>query len=314
MLKFGAITIDVSHPKTFSTALSQGDRARYTAVFNDGFRGDDEVQAFSELYDVTVCNSLEELADQVDLGIVHACNWDKHLGYLAPFIERGKPVYIDKPLVGNLADARKLLALTKAGAKIIGTSALRYTEDIVAAKAAAAEKDAKILHVDVSVGNDDFNYGIHALEAICALIESKPVSVKCVGTAEKDGIACYTYLFTFEGGETACFHNSTKKSSAINTLIVTDKGSDTAFTLNAKVYYTCLMEQVCNYMEGKENILASMEEMLIPITLALACKASKEAGGEEIRLDDPRLEDVSFDGYEFERSYAASTKKIFVKQ
>ncbi len=313
MLKFGAITIDVSHPKTFSTALAQDERARYTAVFNDGFRGDDEVEAFAELYNATVCHSLEELADQVDLGIVHACNWDKHLGYLKPFIERSKPVYIDKPLVGNLADGRKLLELSNAGAKIIGTSALRYTDQIIGAKAEIAARDAKIMHVNVAVGNDDFNYGIHALEAICAIIDSKPVSVKCAGVAEKDGIATYTYLFTFENGETACFNNSTKKSSAINILIITDKGADVSFTADTKIFYTCLMNQVCNYMEGKENILASVEEMLIPITMALACKLARASVGEEIRLDDPRLEDVSFDGYEFERGYSATAAKLFVK-
>ncbi len=313
MLKFGAVTIDVSHPKTFSTALAQEERARYTAVFNDGFRGDDEVQAFAELYNVNVCSSLEELADQVDLGIVHACNWDKHLGYLAPFIDRNKPVYIDKPLVGNLADGRKLLELSKAGAKIIGTSALRYSSEIHTAKAEIAANDAKIMHVNVAVGNDDFNYGIHALETLCAIIDEKPVSVKCVGTAEKDGVSTYTYFFTFEGGVTATFQNSTKKASAISILIIPNKGGNVAFTPDTKTFYACMMNQICNYMEGKENILASVEEMLIPITLALACKLSRMTGGEEIRLDDPRLEDVSFDGYEFERGYAATAAKLFVK-
>lgn len=313
MYKFGAITIDVSHPKRFSETLLQDDRARYTAVFNDGFRGDDEVEAFAEINNLTICSTLDELADQVDLAFLHACNWDKHLQYLQPFIERGKPVFVDKPLVGNLADARKLLDLSKAGAKIIGTSALRYADDVLAAKSTISEKGSKIMHVDVSVGVDDFNYAIHALEEICTLIDSKPVSVKFVGNAKSGEEVCDTYFISFEGGETACYHNFLKRQCQFHTIILTDKGGDTAFTVDGLNFYNCLMNQVCNYIEGKENILASVEDMLVPITLALACKASKLSNGEAISLDDPRLEDVSFDGYEFERAYAAKAAKLFVK-
>ena len=53
--------------------------------------------------------------------------------------------------------------------------------------------------------------------------------------------------------------------------------------------------------------------MLIPIRAALACKAAR-IYGEEISLDDERLEDISFDGYEFEREYSANAKKLYVKQ
>ena len=46
MIKIGVVNIDVSHPLMFSTVLNQGERARYVAVFNEGFRGDDEVKSF----------------------------------------------------------------------------------------------------------------------------------------------------------------------------------------------------------------------------------------------------------------------------
>ena len=86
MLKFGAVTIDVSHPKTFSKVLGDLGRGQYTAVFNDGFRGEDEVIGFSEPLGLKVCGSLEELADEVDIGMIHSCNWDKHIDYAMPFI------------------------------------------------------------------------------------------------------------------------------------------------------------------------------------------------------------------------------------
>jgi hypothetical protein len=54
--------------------------------------------------------------------------------------------------------------------------------------------------------------------------------------------------------------------------------------------------------------------MLIPIKAALACKASRLRGGAEISLDDPILEEISFDGYEFESGYAKNAKKLYINQ
>lgn len=46
MIRIGVVNIDVSHPLAFSQILNQEDRARYVAVYNDGFRSDEEVDAF----------------------------------------------------------------------------------------------------------------------------------------------------------------------------------------------------------------------------------------------------------------------------
>ncbi len=318
MIKFGAVTIDVSHPLGYAKDLKEGCRGLYTAVFNDGFRGDDEVEAFAYNNNLKICDTLDELADEVDIGVVHSCNWDKHMGYLKPFIDRNKPVFVDKPLVGNLKEARELIELNKKGAKIIGTSALRYAYDVLEAKAKAAEKDAKITHVTVSVGLDDYNYAIHAFEEICTLIDSKPVTAKYIGTAKGGCEVCDSYFITFEGGETACCHNFLNRYCSFHTTVLTDKDdADSIFDVTTGKLYAALMEQVCSYMEGKDNILAPMEELYIPMNLALACKASKLAGGKEIALSDPCLENISFDGNEFERGYAAKAlagSKMYVKE
>lgn len=317
MLKFGAVTIDVSHPKTFSGVLLSGERGRYTAVFNDGFRGDDEVNGFAEGLGLKICKTIDELACEVDIGMVHSCNWDKHIDYAMPFIERGKPVFIDKPLVGNLKDARRMLELCKGGAKIIGTSALRYTDEVRRIHEYVKENGAKVMHVDVSVGVDEFNYAIHGLETICAIIGDKPKSAKYLGQAKSEREICDSYMLTFEGGATACYHNFGKKFTLFHTIVLTDgagENADFAFTMDKSRLYVPMIENVCDYLEGKENSLASVEDMLIPIKASLACKASRISGGKEISLDDPILEEISYDGYEFEREYSQNAKKIYLKE
>jgi predicted dehydrogenase len=313
MLKFGAITIDTSHPKSFTKKLAEGERGRYVAVFNDGFRGEDEVNAFAEFNNLKVCSSVEELADMVDIGLVHSCNWDKHLSYVAPFIERDKPVFIDKPLVGNLKDARKLIELVNSGAKILGSSALRYCYEVQKVHATLQENNAKILHVNVSVGTNEFDYAIHAYEMICALLKDRPVDARHLGTAHAGDQNCDSYFFNFAGGTTAVINNVSPKYTGFHVTVLTDvRAADSCFNVDTSKLYEAMLIEVCNKLEGKENLLAPMEDQIIPIKAALACKASKLAGGKTVALDDPCLEDISYDGYAFEESYGSAAAKSYL--
>ena len=65
MIKFGAVNIDISHPMNFAWALEQPElngRAKYVAVYNDGFRGEEEVKAFASKNGLVICKTLETTA------------------------------------------------------------------------------------------------------------------------------------------------------------------------------------------------------------------------------------------------------------
>ena len=75
MIQIGVVNIDTSHPKAFTEYLKRKNRAGYTAVYNDSFRGDDEVEAFCKMnHFAKRCASIEELADRVDIGFIQSCN------------------------------------------------------------------------------------------------------------------------------------------------------------------------------------------------------------------------------------------------
>ena len=313
MLKFGAITIDTSHPMAFAEYLAKSDRARYTAIFNDGFRGEDEVNSFAKHHNLTVCNTVEELAEIVDIGMVHSCNWDKHLGYIDAFAKRNKPIFIDKPLVGNLEDCKKIQALVDSGVKILGTSALRYCYEVDRVRSKAAEVGANILHINLTVGVDEFNYAIHAYEFVCALLDDHPVSVRYIGSSTSGKLPCDNYFLRFKGGATAIISGITGKYTGFHTAVLTDNGAaDACFSVDTGKLYEAMLNEVFNELEGKENKLAPMTELLIPIKAALACKASKLADGKEMTLNDEDIANVSFDGYVFEATYGASATKSYL--
>ena len=178
MIRIGVVNIDVSHPLAFSKILLEEDRARYVAVYNDGFRSDAEVDAFIRKRGLECrCETVEELAGKVDVGFIQGCNWDRHLDYVEPFLKRDKPVFIDKPMVGSMRDIRRLESLMKRGLKVLGSSSLRYAEEIRDFLNIPEPERGRVLNVMGTCGVDEFNYGIHVVESIGAMLQH-PVSVR----------------------------------------------------------------------------------------------------------------------------------------
>ena len=222
-------------------------------------------------------------------------------------------MFIDKPLVGNLADARKLMELVNSGAKILGNSALRYCYEVPKVHNTLKEHNARILHLNVTVGVNEYDYAIHAFEMVCALLKECPVDARYLGNASVANQSCDSYFFNFASGATAVINSVTTKPTRFNVTVLTNVlAADSCFIVDNTKLYEALMCEICNELEGKESLLAPMEDQIIPIRAALAAKASKLAGGKTISLDDPCLEDVSYDGYAFEAAYSAVASKSYL--
>ncbi len=316
MIKIGAVNIDVSHPQAFAAILHDSPRARYVAVFNDGFRENDEVEGFAKTENLEICATVDELAEKVDIGFIHSCDWDKHLDYAQAFIKRSKPVFIDKPIVGNMKDVERMRELCLNGAEIIGTSALRYCEEVANVNAKMAEMGASPLHTVVTVGVDEFSYAIHAVEEICAIHKSKPISCQFVGTGMVDTVTSKNYFIKFSDGSMAQYISMKGKFMIFNTIVVTSAPkprTDFCFEVNNGKFYEAMLNKVCDYLEGDKTAMATTEEMLNSVMIMLAGKASEENGGIEVSLDSPLLYDVKYDGREYCDAYGKRQGKIYIK-
>jgi len=316
MIKFGAIDIDTSHPLGFSTYLSKGERGRYVAVYNSGFRERDEVEAFAKKNGLKICSTIEELCSLVDVAVIHSCNWDKHLPTLKKVLSCGKTAFVDKPVVGNMREVEEFLEISKSGADIIGTSALRYCDEVVNLKADMKEKGISPMHTVVTVGVDDFNYAVHAVEMILELnIETEPVSVTYLGGNKMGKLSRESYLIKFENGATAEYIIINGKFLMFNTIVVTSStegNSDHCFYTDNKQFYRAMLDLVLDKMEGKNNALTTCSDMAKSIKVMLAGKASRTLGAGEVPLSSQLLYEVRYDGYEFEKSYAAAASKMYL--
>lgn len=313
MIRIGVVNIDVSHPLAFSKVLMEENRARYTAVYNDGFRSDAEVDAFVQKRGLEGrCRTVDELAERVDVGFIQGCNWDRHLDYVEPFLRRGKPVFIDKPMVGSMRDIRRLEALMRRGLKVMGCSSMRYADELSAFLALPVEQRGEVIHIMGTCGVDEFNYGIHIVEAIGALAKH-PVSVRFGGAGDKGGKHTETFYVQFEDGTTATYITVAGVWLNCDLLVTTTKAVYPIAIDSGKIY-KALLDRICDQMETGKSDLAPVEDILDSVRIMLAGRLSRERGGAIVRLDEIPEEDPGYDGDAFEKGYAASAAPIYLNE
>jgi len=312
MIRIGVVNIDVSHPLAFSQYLHKGNRARYAAVYNDGFRGGDEVEAFIAKQGLEKhCRSIEELAEMVDIGFVQSCNWNNHIKQAMPFIKKGKPVFIDKPIVGNIKDCKAIETLAANGAVILGSSSVRYAQEIVNFAGQPESERGKILNVFGTSGVDEFNYAVHVVEGIEGIVGSGAQSCAFMGRSNIDGKICETFFVKYANGVTAAYNTFQGAWQPFEFVIMTTKATY-QFRVDTAKIYAALLDRICDYMETKKNSLAPVPALTESVRIMLAGRISRERGGGECRLADIPDNDPGYDGKEFERAYAAAAKKIYV--
>ena len=309
MIKIGTVNIDTSHAPSFAEIFLKDSRARYTAIYNDSFRTEEEVNNFVEKFGLThKCLTLEEMVPLVDIAFIQGCDWDKHVETCRPFVEAGVPVFVDKPFCGNRKDMEVFRAWAKEGKTILGTSAMRYTYEHQSFYAIPAEERGEITHITATVGVDEFNYAIHAVESITAFLPGvKAKTVKYVGAGVTDGAPTETFFVLFDNGVSATYHGRMKGGQP-STLTVITTQSTYVYKIDSSKVYEAMLNQFCDYMEGKDSLMAPLEDMLTSIEIMLAGRRSRENGGIDVDPNNIPMDDEGFDGYVFWQEYSAAQK------
>lgn len=311
MIRIGAVNIDTSHPLGFAEAMEASNRARYVGVYNDSFRNDEEVAGFIRRFGLEKrCQSLEELADMCDIGFIQGCNWDDHLRCAMPFLERGKPVFIDKPLVGNLKDLKRVEELSAQGAVILGASSARYAYEVQQFLAIPEEERGKIVQVFGTAGVDEFNYGIHIAECIGGILDDGAQWVRYLGRGEADGKYSESYYIQYAGGQSAIFNTFTGTWQPFVLTIMTTK-TTFQFRIDSGRLYAALIEQICDYMEGKSNRMASVQSLGESVRVMLAAAQSRAEQGQIVALADLRENGACYDGKKFWKDYSAASGPMY---
>lgn len=187
-IRAGMIGLDTSHviafTKIFNNPKATGDIAAVKVVA--GYPGGTDIPAsrdrvgkFTEQLrgmGIEIVDSIPELLEKVDVVLLESVDGRIHLEEAIPVIKAGKPVFIDKPVAGSLADAIAIYELAKRhkvpcfsssssrfGAEM---AALRQSEEIGPIKGVATWGSCSYQE-----GTPDmFFYGIHGIEKLFALM------------------------------------------------------------------------------------------------------------------------------------------------
>ena len=308
MMKIGCVSLDVSHPKSLATQMEKNCMdMKYEYVWDKGFRLPSEREWFVKRFGlVGEVDEISEMVDKVDMGFVHSCNWDKHLDLAMPFIKAGKPVFIDKPLVGSVADVKKVRELIANGAVIYGASSCRYVDDIQNFVKMPKEKKGDVVSIYCTVGVNEFDYAIHAMEILSTIAESKAVSAQYTGSGKTaEGLECQTYNIHFENGVIGTYHVTLGKHQKFHVTVMTSTGVFYIGVDSSKLLVSLLRELYRQWRYGKSELCDV--ETLLNCTEAMLCgKKSRDAkNGALVTISE--LEDGDgFDGDEFEKGYAAA--------
>ena len=313
MIKIGGVSLDVSHPLGFAEELEKYCMdMKYEYVCPVSFRGEDEADWFVKRFGLAgKVDNVEDMVDKVDVGFVQSCNWDKHLEQALPFVKAGKPVFIDKPVIGNLKDANTLRQWVKDGAYVIGSSSARHADEIQAFLKKPVEERGDIVSIFGTCGVDEFNYSIHIVEIFTEIAGAKATACRFDGYGvAPDGHKVETYTLTFENGMIAHYHTYIGGWRPFHLTIMTTKGSYQIAIDSSKIYVALLREIYRELKNGKSN-LADVET-LINCSLVMLCgkKSRDELNGKSVAIEE-LTENDRFDGYAFEKTYAANASKIY---
>jgi predicted dehydrogenase len=177
-LRLGLVGVNTYHAQAFSRILNGSDdeaQVIHDARIVTAWGGADHQEATAELaakyrIETTVMHP-EQMLGAVDgvLIVDDTGGGASHASLARPFLEAGLPVFVDKPMTTEYADAVSLFDLAdKTGAPLLSCSALRFTAEVAAAdkQLAAVGKLSSV----VSVGTGDwFYYGVHGVELLGAV-------------------------------------------------------------------------------------------------------------------------------------------------
>jgi hypothetical protein len=145
VLRAGIIGLDTSHAPAFAKLLNgpmaTGDLAgvKIVAAFPGGSpdvpASADRVAGYTkELANmgVEIVPSIEALLERVDVVLLESVDGRPHLQQAIPVLNAKKPVFIDKPVAGTLADALAIFELAKKnGVPCFSSSSLRFSPGII---------------------------------------------------------------------------------------------------------------------------------------------------------------------------------------
>jgi hypothetical protein len=297
VVRVGIIGLDTSHVSAFTRLLNAPTPKaafagfKVVAAFPGGSQdipsSRDRVAGFTaELRDkhgVEIVESIEALLPRVDVVLLESVDGRPHLKQAEPVIKAGKPVFIDKPVAGSLADAVAIYDLAKKhNVPVFSSSGLRFSPAVQELR--ASPKVGKVIgcttYGPCSIDPkhpDLFWYGIHGVESLFTIMGPGCESITRSHTDGTDVV-----VGVWKDGRIGTYRGIRSGKADFGAVAFGDKGIAQGGSFGG--YEPLLAEIVQFFRTGKPPV--SAEETLEIYAFMQAADLSKERGGAPVKLSE----------------------------
>jgi hypothetical protein len=294
-LRAGIIGLDTSHVVAFTQLLNAPEPkpelagVRVVAAFPGGSpdlaASRDRVAGYTtelrEKFGVAIVDSIDELLSRVDVVLLESVDGRPHLQQAKPVLQAHKPVFIDKPVAGSLADAIAIFDLARTtGTPCFSSSSLRYSARIAGMRQNA--KVGEVLGCDAygpcsleEHHPDLFWYGIHGVEALFTIMGTgceNVTRIQTEGTELAAGV--------WKGGRIGTFRGLRQGHHDYGATVFGTKGVAPSGGYGG--YEPLVVEIVKFFKTGKPPV--SAQETIEIFAFMEAADESKRQGGKPVDL------------------------------
>ncbi|MEX2142229.1 MAG: Gfo/Idh/MocA family oxidoreductase [Pirellulales bacterium] len=294
IIRAGMIGLDTSHVPAFARLFNnakEGDLAGIKIVA--GYPGGtdipasrDRVKGFTEQLrkmEVEIVDTIPALLEKVDVVLLESVDGRIHLEEAIPVIKAGKPLFIDKPLAGSLADAIAIYELAKRhNVPVFSSSSLRYHEGVQ--ELLKSDKVGDIAGAitwgscSYQAGTPDmFFYGIHGIEPLYVLMGTGCETVSRIQTKDTDLVSG-----VWKGGRVGTYRGIRRNNAATGAVAF---GSKAIVPAGKGGGYEGLCIEIARFFKtGKPPV--PPEETIEIFAFMEAADESKRQGGAPVALAD----------------------------
>lgn len=293
-IRLGIIGLDTSHviafTKAFNDANDSGELAGITVVAaypggsDDLPASRDRVENYTaevRKMGVKIVDSIDTLLTMVDAVLLESVDGRPHLEQVKPVLAAKKPVFIDKPVAGSLADAVAIFDLAQsAGVPCFTSSSLRFSPGIQAMRNDSAV--GEVLGCDAygpcplePHHPDLFWYGIHGVETLFTIMGTGCETVTRLHTDDTDVV-----VGVWQDGRIGTFRGIRKGAADYGATVF---GSKAIRPSGSYAGYQPLVVEIARFFRtGKAPV--SAEETLEIFAFMQAADDSKRDGGKAVSI------------------------------
>jgi predicted dehydrogenase len=288
-IRVGMIGLDTSHVVAFTQILNgakgQAFGARVVAAYKGGSpdvpdsanRVDKFTAELRDKWGVEIVEDIPTLCQKVDAVMIESVDGRPHLEQAKPVFAARKPLFIDKPMAGSLADVKAILRLSReTGVPVFCSSSYRFMEDLdrpdlgpVIGCDAYSPASLEPHHPDL------FWYGIHGVEALFTVMGPGCVEVSRTHDPKMD--VC---VGRWKDGRIGTFRGFRAGQAPSLVHVYREKGS---YDVKTGEYGGLVKAVVEFFKTGKPPV--SPEETLEIYAFMEAADQSKAQGGKAVALD-----------------------------